>query len=749
MCKWRSLALIVLTIVITPNIVFSQVVKSLEQTSDYLTITRISSPIKLDGISNEKAWEGIDPLPVVMQKPVFGGEPSERTEILIGYDSDYLYVAGRMYDSSPEEIHMTTMKRDDFSESSDSFGIVLDTFNDNENALMFCTTPSGNRVDFSVYGDLLARSGGANSSWNTFWDVETVVNNEGWFLEMRIPMSSLRFQDSGDGVVMGMTVFRRIARTNEWIMYPAIPEEWGDSSYAKPSKAKDVLFTGIKSHKPLYLTPYILGGLGQTNNLNKAGTGYSRDDDYAREAGVDLKYSLTSNMTVDLTVNTDFAQVEADNQQVNLTRYSLFYPEKRLFFLERESNFNFDFYSSNKLFHSRRIGIHNGKQVPILGGARVYGRVGKWDIGFLSMQTDKSEDLPSENFGVLRLKRQVLNPYSYLGGMVTSRMGNTGAYNTAYGLDGNIRVFGDDILKFNWAQTFENNTNNDLTDLDKSKIRIHWERYRYVGWAYGLNYSRSGEDYNPGLGYEKWCDSTSYVHFLRYGWQGKKESIWFHNEVYEDVFLHYWNTDASVKTFNASAGWGGRTKSNYSCYLRMTRNYEDVRDVMHFSETCEVPVGTYEFIDLSGSFHTPGGRLNSLSLWLNGGSFYDGHKISPGASFRRSVSSNLEISYGYNYNKVDFSKRSQDFTSHISNLRLQAMLSVKYSVNAFVQYSSASDQVISNVRFRYNPREGSDLYLVYDEAFNMDRERIEPVLPITKNRTVLLKYSYTFDILGR
>ena len=712
--------------------------------SDPLVIPRTNGPVKLDGNIDEPAWEGIEPLPAVMQVPRFGIEPSEQTEILLAYDNEYLYVAGRLFDSQPSAIHATTMKRDDTEESSDMFGIVLDTFNDNENALVFITTPTGSRLDMTITGD--AQLGGSNSSWNTFWDVETVRNGDGWFAEMRIPFSSLRFQDMDGRVVMSFITYRWIARKDERVIFPAIPRNWGTLSHMKPSKAHEIVFEGIHRRRPLYFTPYFLGGNGQSYDLNDTGKKYERNDEPTHEAGFDVKYGLTSNLTLDVTVNTDFAQVEADDQQVNLTRYPLFFPEKRLFFLERSSNFDFSFYRSNRLFHSRRIGIHDGKLVPIYGGIRLVGRADQWDLGFLSMQSEKIEELPSENFGVLRLRRQVINPYSYIGGIVTSRMGTDDSYNTAYGLDGIIRVFGDDYLKLNWAQTFENDRKNNTASLDNSKIRAHWERYRYTEWAYGLNYSRTGADYNPGMGFEQYHNSTNLIHFLRYGWTPGERSPLFQHRLYEDVWLQIRNSDNSIKSCVTHAGWLFTFKSGYSGHLWFAHNLEDVREPLVFSNDSEVPVGKYEFFDFMGTVTSPGGRLLNVKTTLNAGEFYDGRRVSLSLEPSRSISSHLELGGTYQLNFVEFPDRNREFTAHIGRLRVLAMLNVRYSLTAFVQYNSAADKAIANIRFRYNPREGTDLYLVYDEGINTDRGRDDPILPVTSDRTVMLKYSYMFNL---
>jgi hypothetical protein len=393
-----------------------------------LVLPRLGGPITLDGFSDEPAWEAIEPLILTMHLPIFEGAMTERTEIRVAYDNDYLYLAGRMYDSDPEGIQAVDIVRDGANFQNDWFGLFLDSFNDNENTLAFFTNPVGMRTDFSLSNDVQNIQRDFSKSWSTFWDAAIQRNDQGWFAELRIPFSSLRFQDENGEVIMGLTVSRSIARKGESHVFPAIPPNWGRYSTWKASQAQRVRFTGVYSRSPLYITPYALGGLNQAVALNQAGSEYDVTNTPARDLGLDIKYGLTSNMTLDLTVNTDFAQVEADDQEINLTRFSLFFPEKRLFFQERASTFEFGLGGYSRLFHSRRIGIHEGNQVPIYGGARLVGRVGDWDVGAIDMQmaplkdeNGKDQLLPSENLGVARLRRQVLNPYSYVGGMATSR----------------------------------------------------------------------------------------------------------------------------------------------------------------------------------------------------------------------------------------------------------------------------------------------------------------------------------------
>jgi len=405
---FRSFRTILFVIVFTVNSISGQpqpIQEMVADNSSPVALERLEKPVRLDGVINEPAWEDIDPLPLTMHVPVYGEEPTQESKVKVAYTDDHLYVAGRFYEEDPDKIQAPYKERDMGSPTSDSFWLGLDTFNDNENALLFFVTPSGQRVDMALSNDGVG-SAPVNINWDAFWSAEVVRNQKGWFTEMRIPISSLRFEDDSGRVVMGLVAGRWIARRSEADLFPAIPDKWGFWSLAKPSRMQDVVLEDIENRNPLYIRSYLLGGLGRSYHLNDRETKFLKDNQTTGDVGLDLKYGLTNNLTLDVSVNTDFAQVEADAQQVNLTRYSLFFPEKRGFFQERASNFEFNFGENNRLFHSRRIGIHQGEQVRIYGGARLVGRVEDWDVGVLNMQTQHTNGLPSENFGVVRLRKK-------------------------------------------------------------------------------------------------------------------------------------------------------------------------------------------------------------------------------------------------------------------------------------------------------------------------------------------------------
>ncbi|MFC2117674.1 DUF5916 domain-containing protein [Bacteroidota bacterium] len=715
---------------------------------DKVVILKSDKSIIFDGMPFEEIWEDIDPFPMVTIQPNFGAQPSEKTEIRIFYNEDFIYVSGRLYDKEPSKILSATKKRDELGPNSDLFGIVLDTFNDNENALSFSTTPIGLRSDMTIFNDANAnnQSMPINQSWNAFWDVKTVVNEEGWFAEMRIPVSSLRFQDEDGKVTMGIIVWRWLPHKNESMVFPPIHPKHGDWAMMKPSKAQDVEFHDLKSKKPLYIAPYLLTGFTESNILNEEETEYLYEKKLPFEGGLDVKYGLSSNLTLDVTVNTDFAQVEADDQMVNLSRFSLFFPEKRLFFQERSSIFNFSIGGSNNLFYSRRIGIYEGELVRIYGGVRLTGKVGAWDLGFLDMQTASFEDQPTENFGVLRMRRQIINENSYIGAMITSRVGWDGSYNYAYGIDGIFKLFGEDYLDVKLAQTFENDFENDPFSLDPSRFRLNWQRRSQQGFGYDLSYSRSGKNFNPGIGFEIRDDYECLMGQLQYGWLPGENSKLFSHKFFIQAMQFNSVIDGSLESLSTGPGWNFQTKNVLTGNFSFNYMIEDVREEFSFSDDAEIPVGRYEFFGFNGMLMSPMTKKFYTTINIEGGQFYDGSRLSVSITPVWNVSSSFELSGMYQYNKLDFTDRNQEYTAHIGRFKMVYMLNTKLSASAFIQYNSGIDAVIANFRLRYNPREGNDFYLVYNEGQNSNLYRERPFLPRLESRTIMLKYTYTFNL---
>ncbi|MFK7846385.1 MAG: DUF5916 domain-containing protein [Rhodothermales bacterium] len=722
------------------------------QSRDVITISRLSSSITLDGMSNEPAWNAIDPWVPTQYEPNNGAPATEDTEIRVAYDDDYFYLSLRAYDKDSTGIRANTFYRDQLA-GSDHFEIMIDTYNDNETGLIFTTTPTGTRNDAAISND--ASGGGiASGSWinrdfNTFWDSATQITGEGWFAEVRIPFSSMRFQNIDGIVTMGINVNRKVARKTERLVFPSTPTvaNW---AFLKPSLAQKIQFKGVKPHKPLYITPYALGGLGHQNALNAAGTEYQKDNNNTGELGIDLKYGITDNLTADLTINTDFAQVEADNQQVNLTRFSLFFPEKRQFFQERAGVFDFRTGGLSRLFHSRRIGLtDDGAQVPLIGGARLVGRAGAWDLGFMDLQSARSGDLPSENFGVLRLRRNVFNPYSYAGGMLTSRLGEDGSYNVAYGLDSVFRLFRDDYLSLQWAQTFEDDetTNSNLTN---GRLTAQIERRTRDGWSYQSIFAWAGADYNPGIGFTQRNDFTMLDNSISHTWiPGESSKLIFHQLLVNGLaFIR--NTDGTVESASIGPAWNFSQKGGAGGSIEAKVLYEDLTEPFVLLDDDDnlvnVAAGSYTFFNAEAAYNVSHTNLIQIRPAVGIGSFFDGWQSSINIRPVWYISKHLELGGSYSFNHIEFPDRNQSFDVHVARLRIRTALNTKLSTNAFLQYNSVSNSFSTNVRFRYNFREGNDLWIVYNENLNTDRNRFLPMLPTTNNRTFLLKYTYTFGL---
>ena len=442
-----------------------------------IEIKRLDGTIDFDGMPFEEAWEAIEPFPMTQHLPNYGSEPTERTEVRITYDDKYIYLGGRLYESDPEGIHPATYQRDRLGLAGDWMIMTLDPHNDKENGLLFGTSPAGNRTDVWFANDTEGDRP-VNADWNAFWDAQVGRNAEGWFAEIRVPFSTLRFEPDEEGrVVMGMILFRWIARKQEAHLFPAIPPNWQWAHY-KPSQAQEVVFRDIEPERQVYVTPYVLGGTERRMELLSDGEGYAHSDHPAYEVGVDAKVGVAGHLTLDLTLNTDFAQAEVDDQQVNLTRFSLFFPEKRQFFQEQRGAFDFSTGQVDRVFHSRRIGLQAGEPVRIYGGARLVGRTGPWELGFLNMQTAATEGRGSENMGAYRVRRRVLNRYSHLGAIVTNRITKEGDVNTVFGADAQVRFTDADYAILSWAQSYDAKGGVDDGGT--------------IGWAYGPGAPRMG-----------------------------------------------------------------------------------------------------------------------------------------------------------------------------------------------------------------------------------------------------------------
>lgn len=708
-----------------------------------LSLQKHNETITIDGIVDEPVWDEIAPVELKQKVPDAGAPPTQQTQLRMAYDNTYLYLSARMYDAEPDRIIANTKKRDDFTENTEWCGFLIDTYDDRENALAFYVTPTGSKLDMAISND--AEGGAAfNLSWDSYWDAASTVTDEGWFAEIRIPFAVLPFEVINGEFVMGITAFRYLARNDETDIYPPRNPSLGSSF--KPSLTQRFVFKDVEARKPVYLSPYTLSGMEATHVLPEGASAYSRSSNFINQIGLDAKVALKSNATLDLTLNTDFAQVEADDQQINLTRLNLFFPEKRQFFQERASLFDFNFGAADKVFHSRRIGIVNGEQTRIYGGARAFSRFGKTEIGALSMQTGAKHDVQSENFGVLRIRRNVLNENSTIGAILTNRMDLNGSYNTVYGFDATLRVFKKNYAAFRIAQSRTNNEATELFSMDPTKVFVEFEKRSLEQLTYKLNYSRAGEKYDPQMGFEQRENFAEGNANLAYNFFPGAASSLLQVGPYVNSNLIWDNQTDILESRSIFYGVQAFTKSGwlYDVHLRSYR--EEAQSGLLFPRGVVIPAGVYNFTSITGSVVTSSARDLSYSAIVEAGSFYHGRRLGLNLSSLLNVTPDLIIEAGIDYNLLDMPDLAE--AVHIRLLRLKASytFNTKLFFSALAQFNNVSQTVLGNVRLRYNAKDGNDFYLVYNTSLNQNRTRILPNLPVSNQGTLLLKYTHTFRL---
>jgi hypothetical protein len=709
-----------------------------------MELARLTHAVRLDGVPTADEWAGVPPLPLTEYAPTFRGTPTQRTEIRVAYDDEYLYAAGWFWDDDRAGVRVNSLYRDRWN-GDDAFNVFVDAFNDHQTTKWFGTTPGGMRFDVLLSDDATT----SNDAWDTFWDAATTVTDSGWFAEMRIPFSSLGFHADADGkVVMGLTVTRLVARRNERVTFPAIDPKF---YFAQPSVAQSVVLRDVHTRTPLYVTPYVLSGASRNAVAPATGTAqYGTLSRTSREAGVDVRYPLSGDLTLDLTYNTDFAQVEADEQQVNLDRFPLFYPEQRRFFQENSGVFDFDFGgfgATGRLFHSRRIGLApDFTPIPVLGGARLGGRAAGWDVGLLEMQTQRQGAFPSEHFGVLRLRHSVLNENSTAGFMATSFAGG-GRRNLALGTDASLRVRPNEYLVLKWAGTDDGADSTSPSLLDRSVIDARYERRVGRGLQYSLSATRAGRDFHPELGFTQRTDFTTLNASGNYFiFTDMHPTL---QRVYPGAlaFNTFRNADHALESGQYAVWIQWDTKAGGGGWIEPKLFHESVLAPFAIGRSTSVPAGTYDFADLQAVYAMPFGARTRTSVDLRAGRYFDGTRAQAILTPTWNVSPHLELGGDYQLTALRFADRGQSENIQLARLRVRAALDVRMSGNAFVQYNSTSHTLDANVRLRYAFAEGTDLWLVYNEG--LDTQQVRDPLgersPLSLSRSVIVKYTHTFD----
>jgi len=689
---------------------------------------RIDKPLKIDGRLDDEVYGVVPPAgDFIMQEPREGERATEQTDAWIFFDNDNLYIAARCWDDHPERWVVTELRRDNNNIiQNENLSVAFDTFHDRRNGFFFQTTPLG-----ALRDQAFTDEGNPNSNWNTIWQVKSGRFDGGWTVEMAIPFKSLRYRGSGPQV-WGIN-FRRIVKwKNEISFLTRVPLAYGRDGIFRPSTAGTLvgLETPAQSMN-LELKPYAVSSL-TTDHAAAA----PFDNRFSRNAGFDFKYGLTRGLIADATVNTDFAQVEEDLQQINLTRFTLQFPEKRDFFLEGQGIFNFGATRGNGndvpiLFFSRRIGLSQGQSVPVVAGGRVTGTVGKYGIGALNIQTD---DKPSAgalatNFSVVRLKRDILRR-SNIGLIATRRTpaaNQTGA-NAAFGADANLAFFKSLSINGYYART-----DTPGAAGDQSSYR---GRFDYAGDRYGLQLEHLlvGDKFSPDIGFMRRTDFRRSSVGARFS--PRPNSSRLIRKLDWEAGYNY-VTD-SRRTRVESRQLAGTFEVDFEnsdqWTLDYTHDFEYLPRNFQIAPGVTLPIGGYDYDTVRMTYQLGQQRAVSGQVSVATGTFYDGNKKEANfTSGRVALSPRVSIEPGLTMNWVDLPYGS--FTNRLVTARGIFTPTPRMLISSLTQYNASDNTLSSSMRLRWEYVPGSELFFVYSDGRNTP----DAPVPGLVNRSVAIK----------
>jgi hypothetical protein len=689
-----------------------------------------TDPIVLDGALDEKAWGEATPgTDFVQREPDTGKPGSQRTEVRVVYTSTKLYIGLSAYDAEASRIIDKEMQRDQPLWRDDAIDVVLDTFDDHRNAYLFETNANGARTDALITDE----GRDFNISWNGVWEVASRRTPEGWFAEMEIPFSTLRFDPTAQA--WGLNVLRYVRRRAEQAFWSPILL---DADIKRVSQYGQL--TGITDAQQgwgINLKPFVVGSANTNRNLS--GVGYT--DDNKADYGLDAKWTPIRSLSLDVTINTDFGETEADDLQTNLTRFSLFQPEKREFFLENAGIFEFgpgaagagsltvmsvgalSFGSSGssgsapllKLFHSRQIGIDSrGLKVPLDGGVRLTGRFGGWNVGAMDVQTDSAvtpginQQFPRTNFGAFRASRNLAGRSS-VGFIFTNRDGG-GEVNRAYGADLHLRP-NRQLAIDTYAARTETSGTRSAEDWSAGLITT-WNGsvwHGQGGWVH------IGDEFEPQVGFLLRRGIDRYNGRLTAEpWVKKAGILNLHFEADAAVYVA---PDGRVETEEYRLDlFGLRTAAGHEAKAFITQTSDSPAAPFTIPPGLVIPVGNYDFTATGFSFLTHSSRPVSVEGQFLSGNFYDGDRTTGNLTLR--IRPNRYLRSETTAEISDVTLSAGGFVSKVYRQRLAMALTPKLLANLFVQYNDLADLASLNFRFNWNYRAGSDIFLVYNQTWD-------------------------------
>jgi len=695
---------------------------------------KLEAPLRFDGRLDDEVYVSVPPVSgFIQQVPREGAPATERTDAWVMFDGDTLYIAARCWDTAPPERWVANELRRDTNQlrQNDTFGVILDTFYDRRNGFLFYTNPLGARADQAVTDE-----GNLNVDWNPVWDVRTGRFDGGWTVEMAIPFKSLRYR-SGAGQVWGINIRRVIRRRNEWTHLTLVPASAGvPGGMFRLSRAGTLVGLDLPpASKNVELKPYGISRI-TTDRLRTPAILNDPDGDI----GLDAKYGVTANLTADVTVNTDFAQVEVDEQQVNLTRFNLVFPEKRDFFLEGRGIF--DFARSGpassatsvvpSLFYTRRIGLNGSRVIPIDVGGRMTGKIGQFGIGAMNIDTrdDAASSTPRTNFSVVRLKRDILRR-STIGAMVTSRTATSAlpdVGNVAYGADAAFSFFQNVNLGGYYARSD--------TEGMKHDNDSYLGRFEYAGDRYGAQaqYLKVGDNFAPDVGFVRRDNMRRSFGQLRFS---PRPAVHFKNIrqfTYLGSLEYIENGSGQLETRIGTAHIEAERQNSDVFAVNVATDYELLLRKFDVAKNVSIAPGSYQFTNTTVSYQMGLQRRVSGLLSLQRGAFYNGTLTAYGYTAAR-VSLVKQWSVEPSISLNDVKLPAGHFTTTLIRTRSDYGFSPRMFVSALIQYSSSDSSFSSNLRFRWEYLPGSEMFIVYTD----ERDTLKAGFPDLKNRAFVVK----------
>ncbi len=685
-------------------------------------VTFVETPPTVDGDLSDPAWEQADVMGQFTQLEPDSGAPStERTEVRLVYDSESLYISVYCYDSDPDGIVRNTLgyRDDDVYRKDDAVRIALDTFHDHRRAYVFSINPLGTKQDTQIDNNTW------NQSWDAVTDVRTQIHADGWSVEFRIPFRAFRFPAGGGGT-WGFNIQRVIQRKNETSSWAPMPPSFS-LTRADTYGHLDGM-SGIGAARNIQVIPYGLIGGTRSRGVNGA--------ESELEGGADLKMSVSSSLSLDLTYNTNFAQVEVDDQQVNLTRFSLFLPEKREFFLENAQLFNFGLNQDTQLFFSRRIGLVNGQAIPILGGARLSGKVGAFDVGVLTTQTENHPASPSANLSTGRIRWNI-GARSYIGGMFTSASSDIGS-NRAFGQDALIWL-GNNLRAEGFIAVVD--------DEKKDERPVSFSgalTYDQDLWEASFRTLSVEEGFDPAMGFVRRDNIRRQTGRLRRSWRLNRS--WARKVNFSTDLSYLTDQENVLDTRRWLFETSNELDSGDVIRFRVSRDFErilaeDGTFVLNARDNVVVPPGDYNFNRWGIGYQGFDGRALVPGVEFARGEFYGGNRTALGLSGVWRASPHLEIQGDYEFNDISLPEGA--FAAHLWRARLKVPFTARATAEAFFQWNDLTQQgdkeLSTQIRFHLIYGLDSNLFVVFT-----DQHRNRGLGLVERDQAVQIKTTYRF-----